>query len=118
TVNPTSVGGTVNGSISKCSGTNSGTLTSAGRTGVVTDWQYSTDEGATWTTVSPTNATNSLAYSNLTQTTHYRTVVKNGVCDIAFSSAGIVTVNPIPDATASVPSQTICSGTTISTIEI
>src|SRR5687768_8581442 len=66
----TSVGGTVSSSATVCSGTNSGTLTLAGHTGNVLQWEQSTDGGFTWTPI--VNTTTTQAYNNLTVTTMFR----------------------------------------------
>ncbi len=107
TVNPASVGGTVSSSATQCSPA-SGTVTLAGNTGLVLNWELSTDGGSTWSTVA--NTTTSLTYSAITATTSYRAVVQNGVCASANSSAVTITVIAVP--TASVvfnSSRTICS---------
>ncbi|MCH8318710.1 MAG: PKD domain-containing protein, partial [Bacteroidetes bacterium] len=107
TVNPVTVGGTVSGSTTVCSGSNSGTLTLSGQTGTVLRWQYSTNGGATWINISNTSTTQS--YSNLTTTTMYRAVVKSGVCPAAISAAATITVAPLP--TADFNAATVCLGT-------
>jgi gliding motility-associated-like protein len=90
TINPPSVGGTVNSSTSVCSGSNSGTLTLSGQTGTVQRWEFSTDGGTSWTPI--TNTTTSQSYLNLTQTTMYRAQVKSGACSSTFSAAATITV--------------------------
>ncbi|MFM7839127.1 MAG: hypothetical protein ACKO6K_06135, partial [Chitinophagaceae bacterium] len=82
-VDSASVGGTVSGSKTVCTGTNSTTLNLNGYRGTIR-WQSSTDnsvysyiDGATSTSYTATD---------LTQTTYYRAVVKNGVCDSAIST--------------------------------
>jgi len=71
-----SVGGTTTGSFSYCSTTNSGFVGLSGQTGSVTDWISSTDGGITWTNTG--NTANNQSYFNLTQSTCYRAIVKNG----------------------------------------
>jgi len=83
------IGGTVS-SISHCGGTNSGTLTLSGNTGLVQKWQFSIDGGVVWTDV--TNTTTSLSYTGITQTRLYRAVLSNGACGTAFSEIGTVRV--------------------------
>lgn len=51
---------------------------------------------------------------NPTTTTTYNIFVME--CGFSYTDLATVTVNPIPDVIASIPSQTICNGTTISTI--
>ncbi len=108
TVNPQTVGGTVSSSATVCSGTNSGTLTLAGHTGTVLRWEYSTDGGSTWITIS--NTTTSQAYTNLTITTMYRAVVQSGVCTAANSSFVTLTVSPKSVGGTASSSSTVCSG--------
>jgi hypothetical protein len=51
---------------------------------------------------------------NPTSTTTYNVFVVD--CGFSYTDIATVTVNPIPDVIASVPSQTICSGASITTI--
>ncbi len=108
TVNPTSVAGSIAGSASVCSGTNSGTLTLSGQTGNVVRWESSVNGGTTWTTIA--NTTPSQTFTNLTQTTLYRAVVQSGVCSAVNSSAATITVNPVSAGGAVGTSTTVCSG--------
>jgi|GEM_PF-6171008 len=91
TVDPVSVGGSIAGSASVSSGTNSTSLTLSGFTGSVVKWQKSTDN---WVTpVDVTNTTATLEATNLTMTTKYRAVVQSGVCSTSNSEDAIVTVD-------------------------
>lgn len=89
-VNSPSVGGTIAGSTTACSNTNSGTLTLSGYTGTILRWESSTDNFVS-NVVSIPNTTTSLNYSNLTQTTYYRAVIKSGDCPQANSSVATIT---------------------------
>ncbi|MBL4862599.1 MAG: PKD domain-containing protein, partial [Crocinitomicaceae bacterium] len=100
TVDQAPLGGTVTTGIEVCELVNSGTLTLTGESGTILNWEFSTDGGATWTLIA--NVTNSQAFLNLAVTTWYRAVIANGVCADANSTIGVVTVNPLP-----VPSYTI-----------
>jgi hypothetical protein len=91
-VTPASNGGVISGSPTVCYGSN-GLLTVSGQTGSILRWEFSVDGGDNWSNIANTSATQS--FSNLTTTTRYRVVVKNGVCDEAKSSLAI-TVNPTP----------------------
>jgi hypothetical protein len=58
TVDPASVGGSVSGSTTICSGNNSGILTLSGETGNLIKWQFSIGPGFdTWTDIPNTNGT-------------------------------------------------------------
>lgn len=110
TINPTTVGGTVSGTATVCSGANGGTMTSGGgRVGTILKWQFSTDGGLTWTDIA--NTTTTQTYLNLVTTTRYRVQVQSGACATAFSSSAIITVNP-PSVGGTVSGgTTVCSGT-------
>lgn len=108
TIDPVSVGGTVAGTATVCSGSNSGTMTLSGKTGSVVRWEFSTDGGATWTTI--TNTTTSQAYLNLTVTTRYRAVVQSGSCASVYSSVAIITVSPPSVGGTLSGGTTVCSG--------
>ncbi|MGZ4117766.1 MAG: T9SS type B sorting domain-containing protein [Bacteroidia bacterium] len=76
TIYPASVGGTISGGGTFCAGSGPGTLTLSGYTGSILYWQYSTNAGATWTTITDTN--NTYSYLNNTTNTLYWAVVQNG----------------------------------------
>ncbi len=109
TIDPTTVGGTVSGTATVCSGANGATMTSGGgRVGSILKWQFSTDGGATWTDIA--NVTTTQTYLNLVTTTRYRCQVQSGSCAAVFSSAAIITVNP-PSVGGTVSGgTTVCSG--------
>ncbi|WP_118951449.1 Ig-like domain-containing protein [Taibaiella helva] len=88
--------GTVSGTVPVCSGSN-GTLTLSGTTASVVRWESSTDNGATWSTVTPNVTTTTLNYTNLMITTSFRAVVSGGGCTEAMSSplTIIVTQRPV-----------------------
>ena len=83
--------GTLTGDNAICSGTNSGTVSLNGNTGSVSAWMYSFNQGSTWTANAGINDS-SLNYSNLTQTTWYRVIVKNGACSVDTSNTSKVIV--------------------------
>ncbi|MCA0233775.1 MAG: T9SS type A sorting domain-containing protein [Bacteroidetes bacterium] len=106
TVDPVSVGGSIAGSATVCSGTNSTALTLSNQVGAIQKWQSSlTSDFAS--VIDIANTTTSFTASNLTQTTYYRAVVQSGVCAVAYSAAATVTVNPLPTATIS-GTTTVC----------
>ncbi len=84
-----SVGGIVD-SKTFCGGSNSGTLTLTGKTGSVTKWQQSIDNGVVWTNISNTATTNS--FSSISATRLYRAVVQSGTCPADNSLIGMVEV--------------------------
>ncbi len=110
-VAPPSNPGTTGTNKTECKGTNSGTITLAGFTGIIVRWESSINNGVSWTSISNTTATQT--YLNLNQTTMYRAVVKSGTCAEAFSTATTITiVNPVtaPNAGADVK---LCNANTV-----
>jgi hypothetical protein len=72
--------------------TNSGTLTLSGYTGTIVKWQKSINSGVTWSDITNTAAT--YTYSNQTDATLFRAQLQSGTCGYAYSTAGIIIVNP------------------------
>jgi hypothetical protein len=110
TVSSVSVGGTVSGGGSVCSGSTSGLLTLSGQTGSVVKWQYAVAPFSIWIDI--LSATNSTYTSGvLTQDTRFRAVVQIGACSQAMSSETTVTVNPLPTITTNGILNDICFDT-------
>jgi hypothetical protein len=108
-VSPQTLGGQVDMNTSICSGGNA-TLTLTGYAGNIVRWERSTNEFQTVLTI--LNTTPTLNVTNLTQTTSYRAVVKNGSCGQETSLAAVVTVfQPGPPANAGFD-QTLCQNST------
>ncbi len=110
TVNPTSVGGSISGGTTVCSGANSTSLTLSGQTGSITKWQSSTVSNFSSGVVDIANTTTSLSATNLTSTTYYRAVVTSGVCSAANSNTATITVSPTSVGGSISGGTTICSG--------
>ncbi len=109
-VDPATVGGTTSPNATVCGSVNGGTIYLTGDTGTVQGWQFSTDGGNNWMTLS--NTTDSLVYTNLTQTTLYRAIVLSGVCAPAqYSSVDTITVNPMSNAGSITGTTATCEGT-------
>ncbi|MXV51016.1 PKD domain-containing protein [Pedobacter sp. HMF7647] len=92
-VTPKSVGGVSSGAATVCKDSNHGyvTLDLTTVTGDVQKWQYNT--GTVWIDIA--NATNQYEYTDLSVTTKYRAVVKNGAyCPEAYSTETTITVVP------------------------
>lgn len=106
TVNPVSVAGAISGAVSGCAYANGATLTLAGYTGALVNWQYSTDGGITW--IDSANITDTQVYSNLIDTTFFRAIVKSGVC--ANDTSGAAEINVYPKPIAVFTADTACLG--------
>lgn len=89
-VSPTSVAGSLSADQEACAGTNAGTFTLSGHTGLVVKWQSSANAGGPWVDI--VNATTSLTYNNLAATTFYRAEVKSGSCVSVFTQPAKVQV--------------------------
>jgi len=106
TIKAKSVGGTTTASNNDvCAGANGGNISLSGNIGNIIRWESSID-GQNWTAIS--TIANPYVFSNLNQTTQFRAVVKNSVCDEVLSLPVTVTVNAaIPDATVG-DNQSLC----------
>ncbi|WP_354582287.1 T9SS type A sorting domain-containing protein [Hymenobacter sp. UYP22] len=105
-------GGSLASSVaSVCSGSNTGTLTLSGNVGTITGYEANTGNG--FVAVPGTNTGTTLVFSNLTQTTTFRAVIRTVDNRIVYSSAVTVTVTAGPTATltAATPTTFCGSGT-------
>ncbi|MBU3660327.1 MAG: T9SS type A sorting domain-containing protein, partial [Flavobacteriales bacterium] len=118
TVSPASVGGTIAGSASVCTGTNSTTLTLSGHIGNVVRWESSTSSTFASGVTNITNTTTTLTATNLTATTYYRAVVQSGTCTTANSATGTVTVSPASVGGTIAGSASVCTGTNSTTLTL
>jgi hypothetical protein len=102
------VGGTLAGSATVCSGTNSTTLTLSNSTGAITKWQSSTSSTFSSAVTDITNTSTTFTATNLTTTTYYRAVVSAVPC---YSSTATITVTPTVTINAFSPAtSTRCQG--------
>lgn len=88
------LGGNIIGTADACFGFNDAKLNLINSRGVIQKWESSIDFGATWSPIASTNS--QIAYHDLTDTTWYRVLLKNGVCDSAYSDTAIIFVQPLP----------------------
>ncbi|HLP11025.1 MAG TPA: gliding motility-associated C-terminal domain-containing protein [Flavobacteriales bacterium] len=107
TIDAVSVGGTITGATQVCITSNSGTLTSTGKTGVVLDWQSAPAAGGPYTSLG--HAGNTHAYAGLTATTFFRVSVQNNSCPAVFSGVKTLTVNPASVGGSVSTSDTVCA---------
>lgn len=111
TINPTSVGGNIAGSATICNDLNKGVFTLSDYTGSILRWESSTDNFTNATQIADTTAT--ITYTDLTQTTQYRVVVKNRACPAVNSALATITRTNITLPMAS--NFTICQGSSVPT---
>jgi gliding motility-associated-like protein len=93
-VSEITIGGNIIGTTDACYALNTGALDLINFKGAIQNWESSIDSGATWMAIATTNS--QISYTNLTDTTWYRVLVKNGVCDSTYSDTSIIFVQPLP----------------------
>ena len=85
------IGGNISGEQEVCSGTNSTTLTLESHQGLVLTWQDST-VGGNWNDIPTTDTVVSYTAMDLSVTTYFRAIVKDGDCDSEFSGEAVINV--------------------------
>lgn len=111
-INPQTVSGSLIsiGSNTVCYATNSNTLYLSSFVGNIKKWISSTNNGATWNSIS--NTTSIYTFSALTQSTLYRTIVQSANCII--DTTNYFKINVLPQTTVSAgPDITINQGQSI-----
>ena len=87
--------GIVEGNTSACEGSNSGKVKIRQHVGSVVRWETSSSGFEPWQTVTSTK--NELSYTNLKQTTYFRSLVKSGVCAGVFTDSVLVELASRPE---------------------
>ncbi|MDR0801714.1 gliding motility-associated C-terminal domain-containing protein [Fluviicola sp.] len=100
------VAGTITGGDSLCENEASGALNLTGNTSVPVQWEYSANNGGTWTTV--TNTTTIYNYVSLTTSTLYRVLVDGGVCSDLYSDTALIYVDPVYPQPVLTGSDSLC----------
>ncbi len=108
TVNPSSVPGKLSANARVCATGNMDTLHLGSHTGIINRWEFSTDNGGSWTAIN--NTTGTYVYKNLTSTTLYRVLVQSGICSAAYSATVMITVDPPTVAGTLAGNASVCSG--------
>lgn len=115
-VSPKAVGGSVSGTQTVCSGSNTGVISLSGQTGNVVRWDSASSSTGPWKSI--TNTGLNQTYNNLVTTTHFRAIVGNGNCSIDSSSIAVITVTP-PSKGGTVSGATrVCAGSNSGTINV
>ena len=115
-VSPLSVGGTLSGSATVCTGSNSTLLSLSGYTGTIVGWEYSVDGGITW--LSLANTSSSYTASALNQTTQYRVLVQSGPCAPSVSTVATITVAGVSNGGTVSGTTTVCAGSNAGTVTL
>ena len=111
-VDSASLGGVINSSVAVCTGANGGTLNLINYRGTSFQWQKSIDAGGTWNNTGVGDTLTGYSYNNIVTTTHYRVLVKNGVCSAIPSAQAIITVSSpsLGGTIATSDPTTVCAG--------
>jgi hypothetical protein len=121
TVNPVISNNTISSAQTICTGSTPSSLTGSTATGgngsITYLWESSTTSAsAGFSAASGTNNTQGYTPGSLTATTWYRRVVSAGVCTANTSTAIEITVNPLLSSNSISGAQTICTGSSASTL--
>ncbi len=117
-VSPASVGGVASANQTICSGSSPADITLVGNVGTI-QWQFSSDNLIYNNIIGATSSTlTSAQMGNLTATQYYRAVVNSGNCAYALSNVITKTVSPISVAGTANANQSICTGTTPTSITL
>jgi gliding motility-associated-like protein len=108
-VDAASSGGFITGPPSVCGSTNNGTLQLLAHHGNINFWEYSTNNGASWNSITSQNSV--CAFSNVPSTRIYRAMIQNGVCTPASSNPFILNVNAVPIVTFNITNA--CAGSVV-----
>lgn len=109
--------GNIYGDAEWCAEINAGIIELKDQIGDVLYWEESETDGATWNKV-VTNST-TYYYKNISTTTKYRAVVRNGVCNDATSQQVTVKVAKKSAAGTVISDQTtVCKGVNFGTIQL
>ncbi|MEI7423817.1 MAG: YDG domain-containing protein, partial [Prolixibacteraceae bacterium] len=111
-----SVGGSISGSATVCSGTNSTMLQLSGHTGNIVKWQKSLNNWITTTDI--VNINTQLEATNLAATTKYRAVVQSGDCSTANSLDATVSITPASVGGIISGSANVCTGSNSTTLTL
>lgn len=90
TVSELTIAGTTAPNAAVCRGKNDGTIYLSGQLGQVVRWEASINNGASWTPIQSNSPF--LQYKDLTITTWYRALVKNGACQALYSNTTAIDV--------------------------
>lgn len=110
---PSSVGGTISGPLGFCNINNSSTLTLSSNVGTIIEWQSSASSNFTGVVNSIPNTANLSSYTvvNLSSTMYYRVLVRNNICDSAYSSIKVLSaLTPFPVAGSISGPSSLCTG--------
>lgn len=99
--------GTLTGSDSLCVTVASGVVSMSGASGPVLHWEWSSNNGSSWSNIM--NTTSTLNYTGLPATIWYRTQTDGGACPDVYSDTAIIYVEQLTDPGAMTGSDSLCA---------
>ena len=111
TIDDLSVGGALSGADSVCIGANRTDLMLSGHIGAIQKWQSDTDINFS----NPTdivNTTTTYTVEDITEKTHYRAVLENGGCPIAYSTPATIAIDMLDTDMDGIGDDCDCDGLT------
>lgn len=115
-VDAVTITGALSGNATVCNGNNSGTISLSGNNGSIVHWEYSTNNGSTWSTIA--HSSNTYSYTNLTQPTLFRVLVQNGVCTANYSNQVSINIDLVTIPGSLSGDATVCYGNNSGTISL
>lgn len=92
------VGGTITGPASVCESDPSGSLDLTGHSGIIDRWEIKPSSSSDWTAINEATPDANYQFSGLTETTSFRAILTNGVCDEVASTEITINIDPVPVA--------------------
>jgi len=105
------VPGVLDDSDSLCITNASGSIDVVGNTSGVLDWEFSTDDGATWSSIGNTTTTEN--FVNLIETTWYRALIDGGVCPDVYTDTAIIYIEQATNPGNLETDTLICEGQSV-----
>lgn len=99
-----SIAGSLGSTQELCESNNYGVFSLSGFRGDVQKWQYT--KGSTWIDINSTQS--SYTFTNLTDSTWFRSIVKNGVCNLDTSNTAKVVIYPVTSAGSITGNNALC----------
>jgi gliding motility-associated-like protein len=116
-VNVPGVKGSITGGGTFCGSANAGTLLLSGVTGTVINWQYSNNNGSSWTNVLNTSYT--FPHGTINQNRLYRSILRTDtVCPADTSAPCMFTIHPYTDPGFISKNDTVCFGNNKDTLSL
>ncbi|MHA6279717.1 Ig-like domain-containing protein [Salinimicrobium sp. CAU 1759] len=97
-VDPAPAGGNLEGPSSVCVTNPSGVLDLSEYSGTIAQWERKTESQSVWSAIAEDTPDANFQFNGLTETTSFRVLVGNGVCEEVYSNELTVTVDPEPVA--------------------